>query len=109
MLTSLPGRLGGEQRFDNGGCVALPLTMTSEIIQSVFVEKVEITNTNTAVSGLTCIVSVSDGNGMPLITPTALGPGEILSYTAAGGRRMTNGVKWMSDTAGCLGYISGFQ
>jgi hypothetical protein len=104
---SLPQRFGGENRFDNGPCAVLPSTLTREIEITCFVEKVEIVNVNTLEQGAV-VVSVYDGNHIPLITPTTLGPGEVLTYTAVGGRRMTDGVWWTADTTGAIGYIMGF-
>lgn len=92
--------------FDNCGPVEVPITLTHEIEPTCFVTKIEIVNESDQLR----TVEVRNASGRFLIPPRVIPAGEMLTYNASEktGRRMTGGVYWKADGAGCYGFVAGF-
>lgn len=105
-LTLIPGPTKNSAwvDFDNNGPVDLPTSLGTEIGQDCFVEQVEIVNA----SGAARIVQVYDNQSpaKPLVPPHALADTEVLTYTHPC-RRMTGGLQWSANGAGCTGTVKG--
>lgn len=105
MFTPLADTLRSRTGFDNGGPTDIPVVSFCEIAQpQCFVRKIEVIN----MTDQPIMFSVYDGAGIPIIPRRAAPVGEIITYSAIDGRRVTGGIWWKADSEGCKGYVSGF-
>ncbi len=103
-LPAIPAPGAIRANFDSGGLIDMPTVLTPFLQTTFFLTKLEVTNQDTDPIQF----SVSDGNGDLLIPSRVLPVGEIATYTAADGRRMTGGIQWRASATGLKCYLRGY-